>query len=98
MAATITKGTNGVYLINISPAIDGNESQTIFHGHIVRTRIVETHKVEKNNQIPYVNFLHVELSNGEVIKLHYFLGISVQGNTATSNEHLKTLIDTMFQS
>jgi len=88
---TITKITQDWTKVILSPSIDGSKELLINHEiNVARVRLLDEPAV--------ADIVKVYMVDGEVLELHYSVGVSVDGTTATSNQHLIDLIETLFTS
>ena len=85
MSVIITpKGSKHSY-IDLVPPMEGDKGQLINHDNVVRVRLLD---------IPSeLDIVKIHLADGDVIELHFAVGVTVDGQTATSNAHLVTLLN-----
>lgn len=89
MSVTITKITKDWSRIILNPAINDIQDMLLNHEQTV-VRVVLINDPEA------LGMVKIYLSDGNVLELHFSVGVIVNGTTATSNSHLIDLIEDLF--
>ncbi len=88
---TITKLDNSWSKVELSTPIDGSKELIINHNiNIVSIKLVD---------IPSkADMVEINMVDGEMLELHFSVGVVIDGVAATDNQHLMSLIANLFTS
>jgi len=91
MAVVINKISPEWAKVELNPAIDGSKELLInFKMNVTRVSLLDEPSM--------LDMVKVYMVDGEVLELHFSSDVTVDGTTATDNQHLIDLIETLFTS